>query len=134
MIVSTGFKPVTNEPAVRIRRLGASTAIATLFVSSFLFSTAASAESFVFGDAKLTIDSTVSAGATMRTSDRDCQRVSVANGGCAPAGTKATGVNSDNGNLNFDKGDITNAIVKATSDIQLTWQNYGALHSSARFL
>src|SRR5690606_37792917 len=31
MIVSTGFKPVTNEPALRIRRLGASTAIATVF-------------------------------------------------------------------------------------------------------
>ena len=126
MIVSTGTRPVTSEAALRISsRRGAKAAIAALFVSTCFVTTPVSATEYMFGDAKLSIDTTVSVGATMRTSGRDCQRISVHNGGCT-YGNKATGVNSDNGNLNFDRWDFTNAIVKATSDIQLSWENFGA--------
>lgn len=126
MIVSAGNQPVTNEAALRIRRgLGASTTIATLFVSSLLISTAASAESYVFGDTTISIDTTISAGATMRVSDRDCTKVNSVNGGCLNGDGRGTSINSDNGNLNFDQWDFANATLKATMDIQGTWENYG---------
>ena len=125
MIVSAGYSPVTNEPALRRAcRLGASS-IAVAFASAFLFSTSASAESFVFGDLNVSVDTTVSAGITMRASDRDCTKVSLVNGGCNASDGRATGINSDNGNLNYDQWDFVNQTLKATMDIQGTWENYG---------
>ncbi|MBX3503892.1 MAG: DUF1302 domain-containing protein [Parvibaculum sp.] len=67
----------------------------------------------------------MSAGVTLRASDRDCTKVSVLNGGCANGDGRTTGVNSDNGNLNFDQWDFVNQTLQATMDIQGTWQNYG---------
>lgn len=99
MIVSAGMGPVTNERALlRNRRSGAYT-VAAAFASAFLLSTSASAANFVFGDLNVQIDTTVSAGVTLRASDRDCTKVSVLNGGCANGDGRTTGVNSDNGNL-----------------------------------
>lgn len=125
MIVSAGMGPVTNERALlRNRRSGAYT-VAAAFASAFLLSTSASAANFVFGDLNVQIDTTVSAGVTLRASDRDCTKVSVLNGGCANGDGRTTGVNSDNGNLNFDQWDFVNQTLQATMDIQGTWQNYG---------
>lgn len=73
----------------------------------------------------LSIDTTVTAGATMRVSERSCEHVSPGNGGCVQSDGVGNSMNSDNGNLNFGKGDITSAVVKATMDIQGTWENYG---------
>lgn len=83
------------------------------------------AESYKVGDVDLSIDTTITAGASMRAVSRDCTHISIPNGGCG-AGNKTTGVNSDNGDLNFDRGDLTSAGVKGLMDIQATWQNYGA--------
>jgi len=126
MTVSTRKRPVTIEPALRKSGQAGTwaSAAAALFVFGAFTASDASAASYTFGDVKFSIDTTISAGATMRTSGRDCERVSLANGGCA-SGAKATGVNSDNGNLNFDRWDFTNAIARATMDIQATWENYG---------
>lgn len=33
--------------------------------------------------------------------------------------------NNDDGNLNYDKGDITQAVSKVSSDLTLTWKNFG---------
>ncbi len=33
--------------------------------------------------------------------------------------------NNDDGNLNYDKGDITQAVGKVSSDLTLTWRNFG---------
>lgn len=124
MIVSTGMTPVTNEPVSRKNRLGAST-IAVAFASALLFSTSASAASFVFGDLNVQVDTTVSAGIGLRASGRDCTKVSLTNGGCRNGDGRATGINSDNGNLNFDQWDFINQTLQATVDIQGTWENYG---------
>lgn len=124
MIVSTGMTPVTNEPVSRKNRLGAS-AVAVAFASALLFSTSASAASFVFGDLNVQVDTTVSAGIGLRASGRDCTKVSLVNGGCRNGDGRATGINSDNGNLNFDQWDFINQTLQATVDIQGTWENYG---------
>jgi len=116
--------PVTNEPVSRKNRLGAS-AVAVAFASALLFSTSASAASFVFGDLNVQVDTTVSAGIGLRASGRDCTKVSLVNGGCRNGDGRATGINSDNGNLNFDQWDFINQTLQATVDIQGTWENYG---------
>lgn len=85
---------------------------------------AAQAEAYKFGDVNVSVDTTVSAGIGMRTSARDCSHVSLVNGGCTSGG-RATGVNSDNGNLNFDRWDFTDAIARVTVDVQAKWENYG---------
>lgn len=125
MIVSAGNGPVTNERALLRNRRSGATALAAAFASAFLFSTSASAANYVFGDLNVQIDTTVSAGVTLRASDRDCTKISAVNGGCANGDGRATGINADNGNLNYDKWDFVNQTVQATMDIQGTWQNYG---------
>lgn len=77
------------------------------------------------GEAQIQIDTTVSAGASVRASSRTCEHVALANGGCRGDGGKTTSLNSDNGNLNFGPGDLAQATVKVVSDVQGTWQNYG---------
>ena len=86
---------------------------------------AAHAESYKFGDVDLSVDTTLSAGVSMRTSARDCEKVNPVNGGCARADGRLTGINSDNGDLNFNRWDFTDAIVRATVDVQAKWKNYG---------
>src|SRR5262249_33456344 len=110
-----------------------------------------------FGDVQIVFDTTVSFGASVRTSDRNDEFLPEGNGGpidprsgpgdslvvvtepVVPSfsGT-ATGVmrwtnnpdnfdgsvNADDGRLNFDRGDWIGATVKASHDLQITWQNY----------
>lgn len=86
----------------------------------------AQAEAYKFGDVNVSVDTTVSFGMGMRTSKRDCSHVSTQNGGCPSSSGRVTGINSDNGNLNFDQGDLTDAIGRVTVDVQAKWENYGA--------
>lgn len=126
MIVSAGRSPVTNEPARELfRRSGAQFSAAAAFASALLFSGAAHAESYRFGEMNLSIDTTISAGVTLRASARDCTKYNPVNGGCATSDGRTTGINSDNGNLNYDQWDFVNKTVKATMDVQGTWENYG---------
>lgn len=81
-------------------------------------------------------DSTISFGIQQRMQGRDCRIIGNDNGGCAPTtGTLGTAVNgpgfgftanpdfnnlqADDGNLNFDKGDITSAALKGTHELYL---------------
>jgi hypothetical protein len=41
--------------------------------------------------------------------------------------------NIDNGNLNYDKGDIVAGAFKITSDLNLSWRNFGALFRASYF-
>ena len=123
MRVSAGTPPVTNEQAQGLKLKSTFFAV---IASTLLFAGAAHAESYKFGDIDLSIDTTVSAGVSMRTSARSCEHVSLVNGGCRSSSGRATSVNSDNGDLNFDRGDLTNALARVTADVQLKWQNYGA--------
>ena len=64
-------------------------------------------------------DTTVTVGASMRVQDRDEDLVGVANGG------DANSINGDDGNLNFDKGDLTSLSANVTHELDLRWRNLG---------
>src|SRR4030042_2917076 len=71
------------------------------------------------GDFRLSLSTTLSYGLTWRGEDRDTRIIGVANGGAAYS------VNGDDGNLNYDKGLVSNA-AKATVEIELSYKNFGA--------
>ncbi|MCY4486927.1 MAG: DUF1302 domain-containing protein [Deltaproteobacteria bacterium] len=65
-------------------------------------------------------DTTVSMGAAMRASGRDDRLFSLASGG------KAYTFNGDDGNLNFDRGDLVSLNTKVNHELQLNMENPGA--------
>ncbi|SFM41475.1 DUF1302 domain-containing protein [Marinobacter zhejiangensis] len=87
----------------------------------------ASAFSFYVGDVEASFDTTLSAGATWRVSDRDRRLIAQGNLGpeYAPGGSLqnigASSNNYDDGNLNFDKNDTVSKIVKGTSELFLSY-------------
>lgn len=72
------------------------------------------------------IDTTLSYGITSRIEDRDLAIIGRANGGTA------YGVNADDGNLNYGKGIVSNAI-KVTSEMELSYRSYGAFIRATAF-
>ncbi len=72
------------------------------------------------------LDTTLSYGITSRIEDRDQSIIGIANGGTA------FGVNADDGNLNYDKGIVSNT-VKITSEMELSYRNYGAFIRATAF-
>lgn len=79
------------------------------------FSAPAAAFQFNVGDVDAAFDTTLSAGATWRTTDRDSRLIGEGNGGTASS------TNYDDGNLNFDKGDTVSKIVKGSSELFLDY-------------
>jgi len=79
------------------------------------FSAPAAAFQFNVGDVDAAFDTTLSAGATWRTTDRDSRLIGQSNGG------DASSTNYDDGNLNFDKGDTVSKIVKGSSELFLDY-------------
>lgn len=65
------------------------------------------------------IDTTLSYGVSIRASGRDPALIGIANGGTSRS------TNEDNGDLNFDNGKAFANIVKATSDLELKYRNFG---------
>jgi len=65
------------------------------------------------------LDTTVTLGASLRVQDRDEDLIGVVNGG------HANSINVDDGNLNFDKGDLTSLSAKVTHELDLNWRNFG---------
>jgi len=65
------------------------------------------------------LDTTITLGASLRVQDRDPDLIGVVNGG------NANSINVDDGNLNFDKGDLTSLSAKATHELDLIWRNLG---------
>jgi hypothetical protein len=75
--------------------------------------------SFDNPDIKLNVDTTVSYGISVRAASRDPQLIGIANGG------QTRSVNEDDGDLNFEKDKAFANLVKATTDIEAKWKNYG---------
>jgi hypothetical protein len=67
----------------------------------------------------LSLDTLLSYGISVRAESRDPSLIGIANGGTSRS------VNEDNGDLNFDKNRPFANIVKATSDLELKWKNFG---------
>ena len=122
--LSAGDTPVTTTRGRA--RLG--TAATGAFALSLLASTSAFAVEGNLGEVNLQIDPTITVGASMRVSPRDCVNVGTGNGGC---GWRSD--NQDNGNLNFDRGDLIGANVKAIADMSATWENFGAFVRARAF-
>ncbi|MDH4181431.1 MAG: DUF1302 domain-containing protein, partial [Betaproteobacteria bacterium] len=79
------------------------------------------AQAFQFSHDEVTgsLDTTISVGALWRTQGRDPGLVAIVNGGTS------RDPNADDGNLNYDKGDLTSLAAKATVDLMLKWRDYG---------
>jgi hypothetical protein len=90
--------------------------------------TAGPAQAFTFSSGELegSLDTTISYGARWRVQDRDLSIIGKANGGTANS------VNGDDGNLNYDKGLVSN-VIKITPEMELRYRNYGAFVRATYF-
>ncbi len=100
-----------------------------------VFAAQAGAVSFQNGELSGSWDTTLSYGAAWRVEERDPNNVGKAN--LNPAVSQLSrqdqiehpgrwSVNSDDGNLAYDEGDLISHAVKVTSELGLDWRNYGA--------
>ena len=99
-------------------QLLAATALAIWFVVADCRWAPAIDLEFLDGEVKGAFDTRVAIGTTIRVSDRDKNLVGIANGG------KAYSVNGDDGNLNYDKGDLASLAAKVTHELELNWRNF----------
>ena len=79
------------------------------------------------GKYTLNLDVTVSWGARYRVQDIDTAIISPFEGGTAWS------VNGDDGNLNYDDGDAFSSLAKITSDLELTYENFGLFLRGSAF-
>ncbi|MCR2745058.1 DUF1302 domain-containing protein [Limnobacter parvus] len=102
-------------------------AVRNMFAAAVLAAAAmpAQAKDFKIGDFDLSINSTISAGTSFRVENRD--RALYSQGNVSSDGANGTGFSntSDDGNLNFDKGDAFSTIIKGVHDFELKKDNYG---------
>ena len=87
----------------------------------------AGAFQFAFEEFTGSLDTTLSYGLLMRTSNRDEKLVGIANGG------KAASVNFDNGTLNYKKGKLASSVAKVTSELDINYRNFGAFVRATAF-
>ncbi|AKO51776.1 peptide ABC transporter substrate-binding protein [Marinobacter psychrophilus] len=104
---------IKNQHAPRTwKRLPLAIAIAAGFSG---YASAYSFDSEKLGGVEAQFNTTLSAGATWRTENRDKGLVGLGNGGTASS------TNYDDGNLNFDKGDTVSKLVKGNSELFLSY-------------
>ena len=94
----------------------------TLFA---FFSFPAAASEFKFGELSFNLATTISASASVRTSAQSCDHISVYNGGCAAANGADYDVNSDDGNVNIERGEFISAPIKVIAELDTKWRNFG---------
>ncbi|PFG11624.1 MULTISPECIES: DUF1302 domain-containing protein [unclassified Marinobacter] len=104
---------IKNQHAPRIwKRLPLAIAIAAGFSG---YASAYTFDSEKLGGVEAQFNTTLSAGATWRTENRDKGLVGLGNGGTASS------TNYDDGNLNFDRGDTVSKLVKGNSELFLSY-------------
>jgi hypothetical protein len=97
-------------------------ALKPLALALSLLGAAAPLHAFQFNlgnEAKGSFDTTITYGVSVRADGRDPTLNGIANGGTTRS------VNEDDGDRNFDKGKPFANIIKATSDLELKWRNFG---------
>ncbi|MCK9994426.1 MAG: hypothetical protein Dbin4_02946, partial [Alphaproteobacteria bacterium] len=109
-------------------------------LSAILIAAPAGAVEYKFGEVSGAVDTILSAGASMRTSDRNCENI----GRGSPENCQKpdasgqpfrdTGTQSDDGNLNYDQWDVFSGALKATSEVQASWRNFGAFVRGTAFV
>ena len=103
--------------------------------TALLMASPASAVSFEWGEVTANLDTTLSYGASWRISERDPDLVGkaqfnptifLAPNAAQRAAMGRFSVNGDDGNLNYDDGDLISHVAKITSELDMQWRNYGA--------
>ncbi len=94
--------------------------LTAIFLSIFLASPVMAFQ-FEMGDISGSLDSTLSYGATWRVQDQSSKLIGTA---VDPTKYTARSVNFDDGNLNYDKGLISN-VFKLTSELDVTYRDFG---------
>lgn len=102
--------------ATMIKKLPLASAIALALAAP------AQAVDFDIGRYNVRVDSTLSIGATMRTQDPSMQVIHPGN----RAGGQGFSAVADDGNLNYDKGDLTSLVFRGIHDIAIDGGNHGA--------
>lgn len=105
------FRHLRRHPAKKLAAFGASISI-FLCVPAFSFE-------WEKGELSITLDTTISHGLTWRVQGRDAELIGLSNDG------SAFSVNADDGNLNYDRGLVSNRS-RITSDLELSYRNFGA--------
>lgn len=98
----------------------------TLAALSSLAAWPAVALDFDLGDASIRIDSDLTTGFAVRMESQDRRLIGRANQTADGQAGLAYSTNGDDGNLQFDKGDVFAAPTKLTSDLSFNWGNFGA--------
>lgn len=84
---------------------------------------AGAAEFDVNDDFSITTNVTVSAGVTVRTENRSSESIFSGNGAAIGVAGRAQSATQDDGNLNFDKGDLVSAPFTALADIEFNYRD-----------
>ena len=113
------MKKITKKGLRSMKKLPLALAVSALSVST------AQAVEFNFGDVTAQWDNTVSYGVGWRVEDRDEGQIMAGNGAAVGETTSGSSYNYDDGTLNYDKGDIYTNVVKWSSDLEISYQNYG---------
>jgi hypothetical protein len=87
--------------------------------SGLLAAGTAGAIQFDLGGAAVTVTNKASVGAAVRVEGRNPELIGIANGG------QAFSTNGDDGNLAWDKGDVFTGVTKLTSDVSVSYGEYG---------
>ena len=117
-----------GKAASRLPTLGMS-AVATAVALAFTGPAPVHAFEFTSASGEVTgsFDTTLSIGALWRMEGREKSLISIANGGTS------RDPNSDDGNLNYKKGELVSLAFKATHDLELNYRNFGAFVRASYF-
>lgn len=107
----------------QFRRHGAGFGLYTALAVMLVLSAADSSQAYQFknesGSLTGSFDTTISIGAMWRMQDQDPSLIGITNGGTSRS------VNEDDGDLNYDRGDLVSGIAKVTHEFDVKYGNYG---------
>ena len=92
-------------------------------IAALGMSSTAQATTWEWGDWSGSLDNTITYGISFRGEDPDSRLIGAGNGG-NPKGVPSTLV-TDDGNLNFEKGDVFSNVIKGTSELGLDNGTFG---------
>ncbi len=97
--------------------------------ATFGMAPVANAFQFSFADGEVTgsLDTTVSYGALWRVTGPDSRLLAYRKGG------ERNSANYDNGNANYDRGDLVSSIFRVSNDLDLRYKNFGAFFRVSSF-
>ncbi|MEP0070739.1 DUF1302 domain-containing protein [Pyruvatibacter sp.] len=93
----------------------------------------ATAANFEVGEVDISTSTTLSLGASIRTSEQGCRFVAVQNGGCVNELGVSHGLNNDDGNINTEAWEPISTTAKITAEADISWQNVGMFVRGSAF-